>query len=182
MAELKFLNKTRIVAEQIYNDTRTYISRVYKRSNTLFTNASPFAQILKVLTELSELLLFYIEDSTVEQNIHTAQQPESIYGLSRLAGHDPTRGFAATGEISIRLNSQSGAFTKIAGDGITIPANAELKEKAMSNVISKIRPNLATNVVINTFLRFSIIFVSFPSTACNRFLSLLVEHPVAPVE
>lgn len=127
MAELKFLNKTRIVAEQIYNDTRTYISRVYKRSNTLFTNASPFAQILKVLTELSELLLFYIEDSTVEQNIHTAQQPESIYGLSRLAGHDPTRGFAATGEISIRLNSQSGAFTKIAGDGITIPANAELK-------------------------------------------------------
>lgn len=127
MAELKFLNKTRIAAEQIYNDTRTYISRVYKRSNTLFTNASPFAQILKVLTELSELLLFYIEDSTVEQNIYTAQQPESIYGLSRLAGHDPTRGFAATGEISIRLNSQSGAFTKIAGDGITIPANAELK-------------------------------------------------------
>jgi len=127
MAELKFLTKTRAVAGQIYDDTRTYIARVYKRSNTLFSNASPFAQILRVLSELSELIMFYIEDSTVEQNIYTAQQPESIYGLARLAGHDPTRGFAATGEISIRLNMQSGEFTKIAGDGITIPANAELK-------------------------------------------------------
>lgn len=127
MAELKFLNKTRAVAEQIFNDTRTYISRVYKRSNTLFTNASPFAQILRVLSEISELLLFYVEDSTVEQNIYTAQQPESIYGLARLAGHDPTRGFSASGEISIKLNTQSGEFTRIAGDGITIPANAEIK-------------------------------------------------------
>ena len=130
MAELKFLTKTRATAQQIFEDTRTYISRLYERSNTLFTNASPFAQILRVLSELGELILFYVEDSTVEQNIYTAQQPESIYGLARLTGHDPTRGFAATGEISIRLNTQSGDFTKIAGDGISIPANAEFKLEA----------------------------------------------------
>lgn len=130
MAELKFLTKTRATAQQIFEDTRTYISRLYDRSNTLFTNASPFAQILRVLSELGELILFYVEDSTVEQNIYTAQQPESIYGLARLTGHDPTRGFAATGEISIRLNTQSGLFTKIAGDGISIPANAEFKLEA----------------------------------------------------
>lgn len=130
MAELKFLTKTRATAQQIFEDTRTYISRLYGRSNTLFTNASPFAQILKVLSEIGELILFYVEDSTVEQNIYTAQQPESIYGLARLTGHDPTRGFAATGEVTIRLNTQSGEFTKIAGDGINIPANAELKFEA----------------------------------------------------
>jgi len=127
MAEQKFLNKTRIIASQIFDDTRTYISRIYKRSGTLFTNASPFAQILRVLSEISELLLFYVEDSTVEQNIYTAQQSESIYGLARLAGHDATRGFAATGELAIRINPQSGALTNLAGDGISIPANAELK-------------------------------------------------------
>ena len=130
MAELKFLTKTRATAQQIFEDTRTYISRLYERSNTLFTNASPFAQILRVLSELGELILFYVEDSTVEQNIYTAQQPESIYGLARLTGHDPTRGFAATGEISIRLKPESGDFTKIAGDGISIPANAEFKLEA----------------------------------------------------
>lgn len=127
MAELKFLNKARLTAEQIFNDTRTYIARVYSRSGTLFTNASPFAQILRVMSEIAELLLFYIEDATVEKNIYTAQQPESIYGLARLAGHDPTRGFAATGEITIRVNTQSGEFNKMAGDGIIIPPNAELK-------------------------------------------------------
>lgn len=127
MAEFKFLSRARVIAEDILNDTRVYISRVYSRSNTLFTNASPFAQILRVLSEMTELLMFYIEDSTVEQNIYTAQQPESIYGLARLTGHDPTRGFASTGEILIRLNTQSSQFTKISGDGIQIPANAEIK-------------------------------------------------------
>ena len=130
MAELKFLTRTRVAAQQIFADARTYVSRVYGRSNTLFTKASPFAQILDVLSEIGELILFYVEDSTVEQNIYTAQQPESIYGLARLTGHDATRGFAATGEITIRLNTQSGEFTKISGDGITIPSNAEIKFEA----------------------------------------------------
>jgi hypothetical protein len=102
MAELKFLSTLRSSASQIRDDARTYITRVYKRANTLFTEASPFAQILSVLSEIAELIMFYIEDATVEQNIYTAQQPESIYGLSRLTGHDATRGFAATGEIEFR--------------------------------------------------------------------------------
>ena len=130
MAELKFLTATRALASEIYKDARTYIARVYQRSNTLFTDASPFSQILRVLSEMTELTLFYIEDSTVEQNIYTARQPESIYGLARLAGHDATRGFAATGEISIRLDTTSKAYADISGDGITIPANTEIKFEA----------------------------------------------------
>ena len=130
MAELKFLTATRALASEIYKDARTYIARVYQRSNTLFTDASPFSQILRVLSEMTELILFYVEDSTVEQNIYTARQPESIYGLARLAGHDATRGFAATGEISIRLDTTSKAFNDISGDGITIPANTEIKFEA----------------------------------------------------
>lgn len=102
MAELKFLSTLRTRADQIQSDARTYISRVYKRAGTLFTDASPFAQVVNVVSEISELIMFYIEDSLVEQNIYTAQQPESIYGISRLTGHDATRGFAATGEIEFR--------------------------------------------------------------------------------
>lgn len=126
MADFKFLNTTRATAQNILEDTRTYITRVYKRAGTLFTSASPFAQILEVLSEIGELLMFYVEDSTVEQNIYTAQQPESIYGLARIAGHDPTRGFAAVGEIEFRW---AGGYdkSKIAGDAINIPANAEIK-------------------------------------------------------
>tara|TARA_B110000914_G_scaffold213756_1_gene215946 strand:+ start:387 stop:2216 length:1830 start_codon:yes stop_codon:yes gene_type:complete len=126
MAELKFLSTLRTSSNQIKTDARTYISRVYKRANTLFTEASPFAQIISVMAELGELVMFYIEDSLVEQNIYTAQQPESIYGISRLTGHDATRGFAATGEIEFRwaVGSDLG---KIAGTGLNIDARSELK-------------------------------------------------------
>lgn len=62
MAELKFLDTIRNTADQIKTDTRTYVSRVYKRANTLFTEASPFAQIISVFSELYELIMFYIED------------------------------------------------------------------------------------------------------------------------
>lgn len=125
MTELKFLSKARIKVTEMIADTRTYISRVYGRSGDLFTTASPYSQILEVLTELTNLNFLYIEDSTVEQNILTAQDSESIYGLARLAGHDAFRGSSALGELKIRLNTS--AFNDIEGDSLNIPANAVIK-------------------------------------------------------
>ena len=126
MAELKFLDTVRATADNIKADTKSYVSRVYKRANTLFTEASPFAQIISVFSELYELIMFYIEDATVEQNIYTAQQTESIYGMSRLTGHDATRGFAATGEVEFRWKPGAD-LSKIAGTGLNIEGRAKLK-------------------------------------------------------
>lgn len=125
MAEFKFLDTARIKASEITQDTKQYISRVYGRASELFTTASPFAQIIQVVSEITEMIFYYIEDSTVEQNILTAQQPESIYGLARLTGHDPTRGFSARGEIEIRwLPSKQNNVT---GSAIYIPANLQIR-------------------------------------------------------
>tara|TARA_R110000772_G_scaffold55472_21_gene126641 strand:+ start:739 stop:2568 length:1830 start_codon:yes stop_codon:yes gene_type:complete len=124
MAEFEFLNAARIKASQIQSDAKTYISRVYGRASELFTTASPFAQVIKVVSEITEMIMFYIEDATVEQNIITAQQPESIYGLARLAGHDPSRGLAAQGEIEIRW--KPGANNNVAGNAIYIPTYSKL--------------------------------------------------------
>jgi hypothetical protein len=125
MADKKFLSTSRIRVNEMIADTKAYMTRVYNKTGELFTTASPFAQILQVLKQLTGLVFFYIEDATVEQNILTAQNPESIYGLSRLAGHDPFRGSSATGEIKLRLNT-SGA-NAIAGDALNIPANCIIK-------------------------------------------------------
>ena len=125
MAEFKFLNASRLKANEMISDTRTYIARLYGRTSELFTTASPFSQILDVLNEITKLIFFYIEDATVEQNILTAQNPESIYGLSRLAGHDPFRGASAYGEIKLRLNTS--AATDIAGDALNISKNTTIK-------------------------------------------------------
>ena len=126
MAELKFLSTIRTGSINIMADAKTYITRVYNRADTLFTVASPFSQILVVLAEMVDLIMFYIEDSVVEQNIYTAQQPESIYGMARLTGHDATRGFAATGEIEFRWKPGAD-MSKIAGNSLNIDSRSELK-------------------------------------------------------
>ena len=126
MAEQKFLNRLRVTANNIREDASSYISRVYNRSSVLFTTASPFAQIISVLSDITELLMFYIEDSVVEQNIYTAQHPESVYGMSRLTGHDATRGFAAFGEIQFRWKPGAD-MSKIAGNGLVIDGRSEIK-------------------------------------------------------
>lgn len=125
MAEFKFLENARLKASDIISDARVYISRVYGRAGELFTAASPFAQIMNVVSELTELIMFYIEDATVEQNIMTAQQSESVYGLARLTGHDPARGFSAVGEIEVRW--KPGKQNDVAGDAIYIPANSQIR-------------------------------------------------------
>ena len=102
-SRFQFISKTRVLGKEIYNDAITYLSRAYGASKAVFTPASPFAQILKVLGEISELILFYIEDATVEQNILTANQTNSIYGLARLTGHNPTRAISAIGEIKVKF-------------------------------------------------------------------------------
>lgn len=128
--KFKYLEKSRIKTAEMIKDTHTFISRLYGRAGTLFTSASPFAQILNVLQELSSFVFLYIEDALVEQNILTAQHKESVYGLSRLAGHDPFRGSAAQGEIRIRLNPSASA--DVAGDAINILPDSLIKMEANS--------------------------------------------------
>ena len=41
MADFKFLDKARATAGDIVSDTRSYLSRVYKKAGNYFTTASP---------------------------------------------------------------------------------------------------------------------------------------------
>lgn len=127
MADNNFLSTSRIKVGEMIDDVRSYVTRVYGEVEGAFTTASPFSQLLDVISQIGRLIFFYIEDATVEQNILTAQNPESIYGLSRLAGHDSFRGAAASGELKLRLGVQG--LEDIAGDALNIPANAIIECK-----------------------------------------------------
>ena len=127
MADNNFLSTSRIKVGEMIDDIRSYVTRVYGEVEGAFTTASPFSQLLDVISQIGRLIFFYIEDATVEQNILTAQNPESIYGLSRLAGHDSFRGAAASGELKLRLGVQG--LEDIAGDALNIPANAIIECK-----------------------------------------------------
>ena len=72
-----------------------------------------------MVSNLGELIFFYIEAIATEtEYISRARNIESIYGLSRLTGHDPTRGISARGIIGLRLNTS--ASTLLNGDYVQI--------------------------------------------------------------
>jgi hypothetical protein len=115
---MSFFSKTRIKATELFNDAFEYLQKTYDQSVEVFTPASPFGQILTVLANLGELIMFYIEAVATELNIARARNAESIYGLSRLTGHDPTRGISARGIIGLRLNTT--AISQISGSFVQI--------------------------------------------------------------
>ncbi len=115
----KFLSKERLLSAQIFGQAFKYLVEKYEQSKNILTPASPFSQILHVLSEISELIFYYIENALTELNFMTARNRESIYGLSRLTGHNPTRGISAFGKVALKL--KSGIDKEIVGDYIIIP-------------------------------------------------------------
>lgn len=126
---MSFFSKTRIKAIELFSDAIEYLQATYDQAIDVFTPASPFGQILTVVANLGELILFYIEAASTELNISRARNIESIYGLSRLTGHNPTRGISARGIIGIRLNTSAsvtvnGQYVEILnGTAVTITNN-----------------------------------------------------------
>ena len=115
---MSFFSKTRIKATELFFDAFQYLQRQYDQAAEVFTPASPFGQLLTVVANLGELILFYIEAVATELNISRARNIESIYGLSRLTGHDPTRGISAQGIIGLRLNTSAASLVE--GDFVQI--------------------------------------------------------------
>lgn len=122
---MSFFSKTRIKATELFADSFAYLQRTYDQAREVFTPASPFGQILTVVANLGEMIFFYIEAVATELNISRARNIESIYGLSRLTGHDPTRGISAKGIIGLRLNTN--ASTLVEGDFVQINNYAPLE-------------------------------------------------------
>ena len=112
--EFKFLTKDKLLSSQIFGQAFKYLVEKYQQSRNLLTPASPFTQILHVLSELGELIFFYIERALSEMNIMKAKNRDSIYGLSVLSGHNPTRPISATGKVGLKL--KPGVETNFEGD------------------------------------------------------------------
>ena len=97
---------------ELYRESVQFLQQKFKTRNEIFTIGSPFGQILLVLHNLTQLILFYIEDSITELNIYEASRPSSVYSLAALSGHNPSRALSAVGTINVKPASKVD-FTKI---------------------------------------------------------------------
>lgn len=112
-----FLSKLRIKANEIYEDSYEFLQKTYDQARSVFTPASPFGQVLTVVSNLGELIFFYIEAALTELNIKNARNIENIQGIARLTGHDAFRGYSARGYLGLKLNTM---LDSIEGDYLQI--------------------------------------------------------------
>lgn len=103
----ELLNKTSILFSQIFSDAKTYFSNAYSQSGSVFGPSSAYGQILNAISAFTQRVFFYIEDSITELNINSATRRNSVYGLARLAGHNPTRAIGSSGDIILSFNGES---------------------------------------------------------------------------
>jgi hypothetical protein len=112
------IKKVSVLFSQVYEDVRTYFSNTYSQSLAVFGPSSAYGQIMIAIAAFAQKVMFYIEDSVNELNINTATRKSSVYGLSRLTGHNPTRAMGATGDIYISFTGES---VQAANNQIVIP-------------------------------------------------------------
>ena len=122
---MDLLSKNQAKISDLISQTFELIQARYGMSNQLFTVASVWGQIIFVLDNLSQFVLFFIEDSITELNINTATRESSIYGLATLAGHNPTRNISAKGEVTIKWNGKN--IEDVGGSAVLMPRNSQIK-------------------------------------------------------
>lgn len=122
---IDLIKKSRARIEDLMTDLYLLVQNRYNQSSKLFTVASAWGQIIFVLENLSQMNLFFIEDSITELNINTAVRDYSVRGLTTLAGHNPTRAVSAKGEVQIRWNG--GNTEEVGGNVVIIPRKAKIK-------------------------------------------------------
>ena len=76
--------KNNILVRGLLNTTYNFLQTTYNQTRNVFTTASAWGQILFVLENLSQLILYFIEDSITELNIYEATRDYSIRSLANI--------------------------------------------------------------------------------------------------
>lgn len=66
---MNIFKKNNILINGLLSDTFNFLQSTYNQTSNVFTVASAWGQILFVLQNLSQLILYFIEDSITELNI-----------------------------------------------------------------------------------------------------------------
>ena len=121
---MNIFKKNNILINGLLNDTFTFLQDTYNQTTNLFTVASAWGQILFVLQNLSQMILYFIEDSITELNIEQATRDYSVRSLARISGYDPGRASTAQGEVTLSWNRRQ---SDIGGSAVIINNNAQIR-------------------------------------------------------
>lgn len=129
---MQFLDKARIKNQQIKEDIIDYLSAKYGQSRKMFSYSTSFGQIILVMINLFNLLMYYLSDVGSEKNIVTANRTNSIYGMAALTGHSAKGSTSAVGTIGITI--KPGADLSTVSGGIVYLINHSILNCKYNNL------------------------------------------------
>jgi hypothetical protein len=132
---MNIFKKNNILINGLLNDTFVFLQDTYNQTAAMFTVASAWGQILFVLQNLSQMILYFIEDSITELNIEQASRDSSIRSLARIAGYDPGRASTAQGEVILSWNRRE---SDVGGGAVIINNKSQIRCDQNGKVYSMI--------------------------------------------
>ena len=99
--KFRFLTLSAAKASNLRQQINRFLSKTLPRR--ILSRANIFEQVLNVVQDLSNLNMFYTEDSVINNNILTAQNETSVRGLSQFSGHKAARARSASGSIIVNV-------------------------------------------------------------------------------
>lgn len=152
--------KNNILIRGLLNTTYNFLQKTFNQTRNVFTTASAWGQILFVLENLSQLILYFIEDSITELNIYEATRDYSVRSLARIAGYDPARAMGAQGEIEVSWNTKA---TTTGGGAVLLLENTRIQCDQNGLVYTLILngPKVKISLIRGTSFKFKIVQGSF---------------------
>ena len=153
---MNIFRKNNILIGGLLRQSFDYLQLTFNQTRNIFTVASAWGQILFVLQNLSQLILYFIEDSITELNIYQATRDYSVRSLARIAGYDAGRATAAQGEVTLGWNTLQG---DVGGGAVLITNNTLIRntQNGLTYVLRLPGPKLRLNLVRGTGIRTTII-------------------------
>ena len=118
-----------ILKTKIYSSIVNFLKEKYNKSNTVFSNADPYGQLVELQAELQSTNMAYIDKAirALDINDPANNNTKMIRSIARLANHDAVRARSATGTIMLKYKVGVDITSSIPGGEIIIKDSTQLK-------------------------------------------------------
>jgi len=123
-----------ITFKKLYQQIIFNLKKFYNRADSAFTLASPFGQILTVVTELFQLNMLHVQSvqRSFDMNDPLNNNEKTIRALAKIGQYNPARGKTAVGSIKLRLKAGIDVNEEIKGGKIVFKDKQKLKNQKNS--------------------------------------------------
>jgi len=123
-----------ITFKKLYQQIIFNLKKFYNRADSAFTLASPFGQILTVVTELFQFNMLHVQNvqRSFDMNDPLNANEKTIRALAKIGQYNPARGKCAAGSIKLRLKAGVDVNEEIKGGKIVFSNKQKLKNQKNS--------------------------------------------------